>query len=137
MLNMSGLRFLSAQEFAPGRQVKKKLADFDAGAGRRARRLDLENFAAADDDLGTFGRRAISLPSSKREPADAGDARQSLTSKAHCGESGQVLGPADFAGRMPLQAEQGVVAAHSRAIINHPDEAAAARLDFDGDPRGL
>ena len=39
MLDVGGLRFFAAQEFAAGGQIEKKLADFDAWRQARCRRL--------------------------------------------------------------------------------------------------
>ena len=43
----------------------------------------------------------------------------------------------DLAGGVAFQAEQGIIAAHARAVVHDANEAAAAGLDFNGDARGV
>src|SRR6185369_4078118 len=73
----------------------------------------------------------ICVPSGKA--ADAGDAGQRLAAEPHGRDGGEVFGALDFAGGMAFEAKQGVVAAHTEAVVHDPDEAAAAGLDVDGD----
>src|SRR5437870_5625500 len=130
MLNVAGFGFFGAQKFAPGGQVKKKLTDFEGGSGGAAGGLDLENLAAADDDLGAFRRFRFPLAGGQGEAADAGDAGQSFSAEAHGGDDGEVLGLANFAGGVAFQREQRIVPAHSGAIVGDADEAPSARLNF-------
>ena len=77
------------------------------------------------------------LPRGEHKAAYAGDAGQGFSAKAHGADRAEVLGAADLAGGMAFEAEQGVIAAHAETIIGDPDQAAAARLDFHGQARGL
>ncbi len=95
--------------------------------------LDLGDFSAVDNDLRAFGGMAAAFAGGEGEPADAGDARQGLAAKTHGGDGGQILGALDFAGGMPFQAEQRIIAAHAAAVIGHADKAPSAGLDFHGD----
>ena len=133
MLDVGGLGFFRAQELAARGQVEEELAHFDAGARGGPGGADFKDFAAVDDDLRGLGRSGIAFARGQGKPADAGDAREGFASEAHGGDGGEVLGALDFAGGVPLEAEQGVVAAHAQAIVRHADEAASAGLDFDGE----
>ena len=83
------------------------------------------------------GESSVALARGEREPADAGDAGQRFAAKSHRRDGGQVFGFPDFAGGVPFEAEQGVVAAHAQAVVDHAHEAAPAGLDFHRDARGL
>jgi hypothetical protein len=71
------------------------------------------------------------------KPADAGDGGERFTAKTHGRDGGEILGLPDLRGRMALQAEQGVIAAHAVAIVRHPDERAPAGTDLDRDAMGV
>ncbi len=137
MLHMGRLGFLRAHELAPRGQIEKQRADFHARARRAAGRFDFDNLSAVDDDLRAFGRTVRALARREDEAADAGDAGQRFAAKPHCHDGGQVFGFSDFARRVPFEAEQGVVAAHAEAVVNHPHQTAPARLNFHRDARGL
>src|SRR5439155_21750888 len=134
-MNMGRLGFLGAQEFSAGRQVEEKLAHLDNGAGGAAGGLDLEDFSAADDDLGPFRGSALTFASDEGEAADAGDAGQGLAAEAHGLDGGEVFGALNFTGGVALQREQGVITAHPEAVVNDAHQASAAGLNFDADAR--
>ena len=136
VLDVGGLGFVGAEEFAAGGQVEKQLADFDGRAGGAAAGLDGDDFAAVDQDLGAVGGGAVALARGEGETADAGDAGEGLAAKAQGADGVQILGALNFAGGVAFQAEQGVVPAHAQAVIGHADEAAAAGVDFHGQARG-
>ena len=121
--------------------------------------IAFDDFSAVDDDLCAFngfrlefrvyavgdsgtvppvaGRDSKPFARGEREAADAGDAGQGFAAKPHRDNCRQVLGLLNFARRVAFQTEQRVVPAHAGAVVGHPDEAASAGLDFDGDARGL
>jgi hypothetical protein len=51
VLNVGILGFFAAQKFAPGRQIEKELAHFEASAGGRSGLLHLKDFAPVNDHL--------------------------------------------------------------------------------------
>ena len=135
MLDVSRLGLFGAQEFPPGGQISKKLADFHARPRGCARGLDLQHFSGVDGDSCPFGRIAITFAGKEGKAADAGNARQRLAPKTHGGNGRQVLGALNFTGRMPLEGKQRIIAAHPCAVVGHADEAAASGLHFDRDAR--
>ena len=134
---MGRLGVLRAQKFPARRQIKKKLAHFNAGAWSAAASFDSGDLPAVDEHFGAFRRFAVAFARGQGEAAHAGDARQGFAPKAHRGDRTQILRPGDFAGRVPFQAEQRVVPAHAQAVVGDANEAASAGLDFNRQARGL
>jgi hypothetical protein len=133
MMNMRVFGLFAAQELSPSGQIKKKLPHFHGGACRSARGFDFNNLSTIDHHLS--GARGITIPltGSETHAADAGNAWQGLAPKSHCIDGAEVLCFLDFAGGVTFQAEKRIVAIHPKPIVYHPDQAAAAGLDFNRD----
>jgi hypothetical protein len=135
MLDVGGLSLLATEEFAASGQVEEKLTDLDLGAGSGTSGFNLEDFAARDNDLGTFRGVTVAVPRGKGEAADAGDAGQSFAAESHGADGREVLRPTDFTRSMALKAKESVVPTHANAVIGNADKAASAGLDLYRDLR--
>ena len=123
-----------AQEFAAGRHVEEEVAHSERGADRHAGLAHIVQAAAHDHQLGAGIVRSAAR--FEREARDRGDGGQRLAAKAKRVDPLDIVHVADLAGRLPLNAEQGVVAAHAAAVVAHLNQLAAARGDGHIDPRG-
>ncbi len=126
MLNVSELGLFRTQKFPSRGQIEKKLPLLDSRSWGGAGRLHLQNFATTDDDLGSFGRITVPLTGRQGKAAHAGDG----------GDGREIFRALKLAGGMAFQAEQAVIAAHARSIVDHSNQAASASLDFHRDARG-
>ena len=137
MLNVRALGFFAPQKLAAGRQIVEQLAHLDARSRRVAGGFHFRDFSPVQDDLRGLGRTGVAFTGRQREPADAGDARQRFTAKAHRRNGLQILRSLDFAGGVSFQAKQRVVPAHPHAVVRDANQAAAASLDFHRDAARL
>ena len=127
-----------AQEFAARGQVEKNLPHFDAGAGRAARGLDFEDFAAVDDDLRAFGRiwpsrsRVVRVKRLTLAMLGSASPRKPMVAMELRSSARWIL-------LVAWRSRQSRASSRlmPRAVIGDADQAASAGLDFDGDARGL
>ncbi len=137
VLDVRPLRLLAAQELAPGRKVEEEGAGLDGRAMRVGGGADLGNAPALDDDRSPFAGGLVPFATGQGEPADAGDGGERLSAKAHGRDGREVLGLPDLRGRMTLQTQQGVIAAHAIAVVRHPDERPSTGTDLNRDAVGI
>ena len=94
------------------------------------------SIAASEPPAATIARARPSRPprtvsSSKRRHRR--DARQRLAAEAEGRHAHEVVGRADLAGRVAVERQQRVLAAHPVPVVGDPHERLAAGLDLDGD----
>ncbi len=81
----------------------------------------------------------LSLPRSARPQAevrDRCDARQRLAAETERRDRGEIVGAADLARRMPLQAQPRILRIHAEAVVFDANQLLAAVLDGHGNARG-
>jgi hypothetical protein len=137
MVDMSAFGFLGLEELAAGGEVEEEVADFDCGSRGVGGGADLNDAATIDQDLAGVGRLGVAFAGGEGQAADAGDAGEGFTAKAHGVDGLEVFGAVDLAGGVALEAKQGVVAAHADPVVGDADETAPAGLDLDGDAGGV
>src|SRR5690606_22214527 len=86
------------------------------------------------DDLGAG--EGFGFAGGEAELRDTRDAGHGFAAEAEGVDGGEVLFCADFRGGVALEAHEGVVAVHARAVVGHANEGDAAALDADLDVGG-
>src|ERR1700691_112794 len=128
MLKLGGL---AAQELAPRRHIEEQIPHLDAGPRRMRRRRRGSKLAIARFHAPRMSRRARSRY--QRETRYRSDARQRLAAKPQGRNTFEVLKRSDLAGCMPRKRQPDLLRLDPDAIVAHPDERAAAPLEFDLD----
>ena len=131
---MPELRGVGAQEAPPHRQVVEEVAHLDHRARGAAGLAHGHDLAAVDVHLGA-GRR-VRLAGEEAEARDRRDAREGLPAETQRADRADVRRVVNLARGVPLEAEQGVVAAHPVAVVAHAHEALAAAAEVYAEPAG-
>src|SRR5205823_4134783 len=101
------------------------------GAGRRARVARAQEGAAFDVDARSLERAG--LAGDEREAAHRSHAGERLAAEAVAVDGEEIFLRAQLAGRVPLQAQLGILARHAAAVVGDAHELAAAVEQIDGD----
>ena len=114
---------VALQEFAPGGNVVEEIADADVGAHRAAHLAGPLVLGTGHDHLytGLFGGDT----GAERDFGHGGNGGQGLSAEAEGEDVVQVFGRCEFAGGMPLEAQDGIVRGHAAAVVDDLDERAA------------
>src|SRR5262249_51632164 len=120
-----------AQELPPRRRIEEELADLDAGAGRRARRLEGQVLAAAHAEPGA-GVDAVE-PGPDLALGRGGDGRQRLAAEAERRDGEEILFAADLARRVRAERDRQVLGRHAVAVVGDGDALDAPAVDLDHD----
>ena len=134
VLDVAGLGVFGAQKFPARGEIVEKRAHLDLRARCFAAVAHGLDFPAADEHLGAG--EGVALAGGEAEARDAGDARQRFAAEAEGVDRGEVGARANLARGVALEAEQGVVAVHAGAVVDHADVGDAAAADHYLDPRG-
>src|SRR5882724_5002890 len=120
MLNVAALGVLRAKKFPARREIIKQRADLDLRS--RGFTAVAHNFepAAIDNDFCSSERAGFAR--SQAESRHAGDAWQRFAPKSECGNCLKIICRTNFAGRMPLERKQRIVAVHSTAVVDDTNE---------------
>ena len=118
--------FHGPQEFPPGRHVVEQVPHCDAGARRQGLFAHVPHPAAADFD--NRARRLVRRPRPQGDPRHAGDRRQGFAAESKRADREQILRLPEFARRVALESQHGVIAAHARTVVGNLDQAPAAGL---------
>ncbi len=129
----AGLSAVALQELESGRRGGKEVAYLHAGAERLRARPQRVPRAAVDGDRVALGGRGTAAR--HREQRNGADGGQRLAAEAERVDGRQVA-VRQLGSGVALDAEREVGRVHAAAVIHDADEAAAARLDRDVDPRG-
>ena len=125
--HVAQLRGLGLQELAPRGRIEEQVADLEARPGGPRHFLYVAQSSAREFDAGPGAFRG--LPGLEHQARDGGDRRQRLAAKAQRRNLEQVFCRANLAGGVALEGEQSVIVGHAAAVVGHPDQALAARLD--------
>ena len=128
------LHAIALQELAPGRDVEEEALDRERGAGRGGAGLVAAQAAAFDRHAGAD--LLIVLAGPQFHLGHGRDAGQRLAPEALRADGAKVLGGADLAGGMALEAGPGVVGRHPRAIVGDLHQGAAGVLHHQRDAPG-
>src|SRR5437763_5883409 len=127
VLDVSRFGRFGAEKFSPRWHIVKQRTNLDLCPGRFAavaHRLDppavYQNFCAGDRD---------GLASAQPEARNARDARQRFAPKTKRADSGEISRGSDFAGGVPFERKQGIIAVHAAAIIDDPNARHSAALN--------
>src|SRR5207302_7311034 len=116
----SGFRYFPREEIPTCWHVIDKRAHLDLGPGRFTAIAHDVDLAAIDDDLSSCN--CTGLPRSQAKSRYTGDTGQCFAAKAQCGHGLQIGGRPNLACGMSLQRKQRVIAIHTAAVIDHPDQ---------------
>ena len=134
---LDALRLLgrgALEELAARGDVPEEVAHFDRGSRRRAGVFGFLRRAGVDFDARAGG--GVGFARQQREPADRGHAGERLAAKAVAGDGEEALLGFQLAGRVALQAQERVLAAHAGSVVADRDQPAAAVEEIDLDPGG-
>src|SRR4029434_7032738 len=127
VLDISRFRRFGAEKFSPRWHIVKQRTHFDLCPRCFAavtHRLDpsavYENFRASHCTM--LARR-------QPKARNTGDARQRFAAKTKRADGGEISGGSDFAGGVPFERKQGIIAVHAAAVINHPNARHSASLN--------
>ena len=124
---------IAAEKLFPGREVIKKVADFDFRPFRKSELLD------SDRSIGfAFNERAGTVAPLGRAKQKAGNSRdrgQRFSPETEGGDREQVLLPGDFARGVADQGQGGVGPAHPTTVVPDAKERLSAGDEVDGDRR--
>ena len=125
------------QEFAANRRIEKQIANFDRRTLAAPARLDRTQGAAVDFELGAGER----LGGTARDPKSAhlGDRSQRFAAEAERADMEQVVGVADFAGRVAGDRQRQLFRANAAPIVGDADQFATrlAERHFDAAGAGV
>jgi len=137
VLDVSAFGLVAFEELSASGDVEEQLTHLDGGAWGMTGATNFSDGAALDDDLAAFFGGGLSFFGGELESADAGDTGEGFAAKPHGGDAEEVGRRLDFAGGMPFEAHECVVAAHAEAVVGDADQRSATALDLDSDSRGL
>ena len=123
------------QELPSRRQVVEHVGDLHHRALRTAGFDDRLDDPGIDAYLGAALGATRSRP--QAEMRHRGDRRQRFTAKAERDDRAEIVGVANLARRMALEAEPRIVRIHPDAVVFDANQLLAAVLGGDGDARGL
>ena len=130
--DVRGLGLFAAKEFFSCREIEKNRLDLDRGSRGAATVRDRFNATSGHADF--RARRRLARAGGQAKPRHTRDARQRLAAKSHRRDRCQILRQADLARRMPLQAQQRIIAIHPAAVVHHAEETGSATREFHHDP---
>ena len=116
------------EELEPRRRIEKQVAHFDPGAGRHRTLRNPLDLAADRDNLDTVV--VDRSPRPQHHSRDARDRRERLATKAQRVNRSQIRRVANLGGGVAAQRQNGVLPAHSAAVIRNHQQRSAAALDF-------
>ena len=119
----------TAQEFAPGRDIKKQGPHLHRCSRRAAGLAHRDNFASLDHRL--CAGRSRRLPGAQDEFRNTGNARQRLAAEAHAPHGGQVRRRSDLARGVTLEREKSILAIHAGSVITDPEKDRSGTPDLD------
>jgi hypothetical protein len=131
MFDVAAFGILRTKKFPARWQIVKKRAHLDMRAWGFAAVADNFDFAAIDENF-CPGDRA-SFTRSQAESRHTGDTWQRFATKSQCGDGLKVGSRSNFAGGVPLQGKQRVIAVHAAAVIDYANQrnSAAPNNDID------
>ena len=132
--HMLQLHAIALQELATGRHVVEQAAHGDGGARCAGHGLLCAHLAAFHQHPGA--QLFAVLAGAQLHLGDGRDARQCLAAEALGAHGVQVVGQADLAGGVPLEAQPRIAGAHALAIIAHLHQRATGVLHHQHDARG-
>ena len=127
VLDVAGFGIFRPQKLAARGKIVKERAHFDLRAWRVAGVLDGLDLSTVHDHFGAG--QGARFPRGQAETRHAGDAGQGFSTESQCMDGGEVIARADFAGGVPFQAEQGIVAVHSTAVVDDANGGDASAAD--------
>ena len=135
LLHVAELGFLGAQELAPRRGIEEEVAHRHRGAAGVGRRADPGLHVAPLGHHPPAGGGVVIGVGGKLQPRHRADRGQGLAAKAQARHPLELLQGEDLAGGVARQGERQVLLGDAAAVVAHPDQAGAARLQLHLDAR--
>ncbi len=131
VLDVPAFGVLRAKKFPAGGQIVKKRTHFDLRSRCFAAVAHDVDLTAVHDDLRAGNSVRFARRQSKAR--NTRDARQSFSAKSKCADRVKIGCRTNLARGMTLERKERVIAIHSAAVVDHPDErnSTAANQDID------
>src|SRR6266567_4969726 len=134
MFDVATFRVFGTKKFSARGQVVKQRAYFDLGSGSFTAVAHDVELTAIDDDFGASDRATLTCGQAKSRHAR--DAWQGFAPKSQRSNSLKISSRPNFAGGMPLQRKQCVIAIHAAAVIDHANQRNSSATNHDVDFTG-